>query len=119
MDLYIKITEDKGRGVFANKDFSTGELIEVCPVIIIPANETKYIDQTIMYHYYFSWGEEEGAIVLGYGSMYNHSYSPNARFEMDLKNKLALFYCIKPIKKDEEIMTNYNGNPKDKTHYDL
>lgn len=98
--MKIKITRNKGRGVFATKQYKSGAIIEECPVLVLDKKDTKIIDDTTLYNYYFSWGEKDdsSAIALGYGSLYNHSYSPNAEY-------------IKIIDKDEEICVNYNGIP--------
>ena len=50
-------------------------------------------------------------IALGYGSMYNHSYEPNAKYKRNFSNQTITFVAIKPIKKREEITVNYNGDP--------
>ena len=56
------------------------------------------------------------AIALGFGSIYNHSYEPNATYKKKSESKVIDFVAIKGIKKDEEITVNYNyGNPEDKT----
>lgn len=119
MDLYIKETKKTGRGVFASRDFSMGEVIEACPVIVISEKDFDMLDNTLLGHYTFCWNNNCGAIVLGYGSIYNHSYAPNARFEPDFETRIMRFIAIKNIKKDEEITTNYNGNPNDKSKYKL
>ena len=56
------------------------------------------------------------AIALGFGSIYNHSYEPNATYKIKPKEKIIEFVAIKNIEKNNEITVNYNfGNPKDKT----
>ena len=47
------------------------------PVLISCKNEWKYLKKTVLFYYCFSWGEnyEHSAIALGYGSLYNHSYT--------------------------------------------
>lgn len=56
------------------------------------------------------------AIALGFGSIYSHSYEPNATYKKRFKNKTIDFIAIKDIKKGGEITVNYNyGNPEDKS----
>ena len=109
MTVYIDAAPGKGRGVFAAKDFKEGEIIEVCPVIIVPGGETKLMDDSIMSDYVFEWTEEPEtyAVVLGYGSIYNHSNEPNAEFDTDYENHTMVFSAIRDIKKGEEICTDY------------
>jgi SET domain-containing protein len=54
------------------------------------------------------------AVALGYGSLYNHSYQPNARYD-DESGKTKVFSALRDIAPGEEIVVNYNGVPEDKT----
>ena len=114
--LEIKNTKNKGRGVFAARDFSEGDLIETCDVIECPEQDTALIDKTFLYNYYFNWGPKRNkvAIALGYGSLYNHSYEPNAVYTKDFEKNLLTFECLKPIQKGEEVLVHYRDNPNDK-----
>lgn len=109
----IKNTKQKGRGVFATKDFKKGEVIEECPIIYISKKEDVDIQKTILGRYIYEWHENDGAIILGYGSIYNHSYKPNAEYVRDFENKLLIYKAIKNITSGEEICVNYNGDPFD------
>lgn len=103
-----------GRGVFCAKDIPKDSIIEICPIIHIPKVEVDAIHNTELHDYYFVWGEndDEAAIALGYGSLYNHSYKPNADFILDLDHKTINFHAIKNIKAGKEIMINYHGQPE-------
>ena len=115
--LFIAESSDKGRGVFTSVDISVGDLIEVCPVVIIPKRELPLIHKTILHDYYFLWGEdlEDCAIALGYGSLYNHMLYPNANFILDLYNKTIDIEAVKDIAAGEEITINYHGEPGDES----
>ena len=52
------------------------------------------------------------ALALGYGSLYNHSYRPNARYD-DVGQRTKLFTALRAIEPGEEITINYNGDPED------
>jgi uncharacterized protein len=113
--VYYGPSEIHRMGVFAAQDLEPGEMIEICPVLLFPREEVEHMDKTILYDYYFDWTETEKAICLGYGSLYNHSYEPNAEYDMDFESQTIDIHCIKPIKAGEEIMFNYNGFPEDKS----
>ncbi len=118
--IYIKKSNipKAGRGVFAIKTINKGELIEECPVIEIPLDDASNLKESALVNYFFYWGSnnERLAIALGSGSIYNHSYEPNATYKKYSRSKTIQFIAIRNIQKDEEITTNYNfGNPKDKT----
>lgn len=116
LSISVKNSPGKGRGVFAQRNFKKGEIIEICPVIVLPAEEIDSLELTQLYNYYFAWGldSKDAAIALGYGSLYNHSYIPNARYYKDLDNRLLKYVCIRDIQEDEEITINYNCDPEDK-----
>ena len=63
---------------------------------------------------YLPLGEDK-ALALGYGSLYNHSYTPNARYFTNIENQSIDFYARKDIREGEEIMVNYNGDPEDQS----
>ena len=117
LSIGIKNSPGKGRGVFAQRNFKKGEVIESCPVIVLPAKELDTLELTQLYNYYFAWGPDskDAAIALGYGSLYNHSYTPNARYYKDFDNSLLKYVCIRDIEDNEEITINYNCNPEDNT----
>ena len=101
--------------MFTLDDIPVDSLIEICPVIVLSETDLKNIHQTDLHDYYFLWGENENecAIALGYGSLYNHSYHPNARYLLDFEEKTIDIMAIRPIEAGEEITVNYNGDPED------
>lgn len=108
--------EGAGRGVFAAALLPEGTLIEQCPVI--PLQDPKDRDRlrkTGLVNYYFLWGEGRlrAALCLGWGSIYNHSYTPNARYEKLMEEGRMDFYALTDIAPGEEITVNYNGAPHD------
>ncbi|MGI9275423.1 MAG: SET domain-containing protein [Endozoicomonas sp.] len=115
--LYVADSHAKGRGVFTDEAIPKGALIENCPVLEIPLSELKSIDATMLYNYYFAWGKEQkgGAIALGLGSIYNHSYLPNAVYVAKQDRQIIEFRAIKAIQVGEEVTINYNGFPDDRS----
>lgn len=106
-----------GRGVYAKVRIKKRELIERCPVIEVPKNDVSNLKESILVNYYFYYGakNERLAIALGFGSIYNHSYEPNATYKKKPKEKVIDFIALRDIKKGEEITVSYNfGNPDDK-----
>ncbi|MDQ0200198.1 SET domain-containing protein [Neobacillus ginsengisoli] len=113
----LEVKQSKyGRGVFATHDIQKGELIHTAPVIIVPNEEFDYLYKTILSNYFFYWGKNKDcAIALGYGSLFNHSYTPNAKYKYRIEDETIEFYAHTDIKSEDEIVVNYNGNPEDKT----
>lgn len=118
-NIEVRSTKSKGRGIFALKNFNVGDIIENAPVIWLNSKDRKHCEKTILNYYVYPWRSTvTGSVVLGYGSIYNHSYDPNADWKQNFKTKNMVYRAIKPIKKGEEITVNYNGEPDDKTPMD-
>lgn len=116
--LYILKSEGKGRGVYTAGDIFEGSTIEVCPLIIIPEEHVETIHKTVLHDYYFRWGahQKQAAILLGYGSLYNHSNEPNARaILLDADNEI-LIESIRTINSGEEITIDYFDDESAKEH---
>jgi hypothetical protein len=111
----VQPSSTHGLGVFAASDRRPGALLEVSPVLVVDRSQVPALDRTALYAYYFQWPRHAAAIALGYGSLYNHSYRPTARFDLDIERKVILFTAIRPIHQDQEITINYNGDPSDAT----
>ena len=109
----------KGRGIFARRNFKRGDIIEVCPVLLVPPVDHKSLSQTVLDNYLFDWESEEDSVLLfGYGGLYNHSYTPNAQYIRDFNNKTMVVQAIKNIKEGQEIVFNYNGEPENNAPLD-
>ncbi|GHH96700.1 SET domain-containing protein-lysine N-methyltransferase [Neobacillus kokaensis] len=102
------------RGVFATVDIKKGELIHKAPVLPYPNREHVHIEKTLLADYVFEYGKNHTAILLGYGMLFNHSYEPNATYEINFENHTFDFYAYTDIKEGEEILINYNGDVDDK-----
>lgn len=121
--IFWKFIQGNHRGVFANSNFLAGDLIEVCPVILLPIEDpaclgmdgkriTGWGDSSVLDSYVFSWSEEkEFVICLGYGSLYNHSYEPNAVYHQNFDDHTIEIRAITEIKDGDEIYINYNKDP--------
>ena len=109
-DVMIGSSEGRGRGVFAARRFEPGETIEVCPVIALSEADARALDATALYDYYFGWGSDgkAAAIALGYGSLYNHSSSPNAKHTKHESDGVISVVAVRPIERGEEIFIRYN-----------
>lgn len=121
MNLYYKQVEGKGRGVFSKTKIKKGAVIEVCPVIPLAKEELKFIEKTRLDKYYYCWGKgfKEGALPLGFGLLYNHSYHSNANYKFDFKQQTIIYFAVKDIAAGQEITVNYNGSPNEETPFNL
>jgi SET domain-containing protein len=115
--LFIGNSAENGRGVFAAKGAHAGDLIEICPVVVISSGELPHIDKTTLFEYYFLWekGKGNACIPLGFGSLYNHSQLPNAEVEMDIPQRLMYVKCIYDIAAGGEVLIDYLAGNTDQT----
>lgn len=113
--LFIAPSSLGGRGVFTGAPIPKGSIIEISPMIVLPVEEHEQLDATGLQDYYFMWGEKDQqcAIALGYGSLYNHSFEPNAQYRPDFVRRTLDFFAVRDIAAGEEITVNYNGDPRD------
>lgn len=108
--VYVKRIAGKGRGVFARKPIRKGTIIEQVPVLVIPIRElVGGLKNPILQKYFFMWTRGNVAISLGYGSLYNHSYCPNADYEY--RPGVLIYRALRRIAAGAEITINYNGEP--------
>jgi SET domain-containing protein len=113
--LTFQAITGKGRGVVSTGRFARGQVIERSPVIIVPAAEVPLVSQTVLNNYAYRWGDDDLAIALGLGSLYNHSLQPNAHYRCVLEDRVVEIYALCDIAPGEEICLNYNGEVDDMT----
>ncbi len=109
--LYIQEIRKKGRGVFCTEAIATGELIEICPLVLIRPEDVAIIENTVLGHYGFYFNREENsfALAMGFGSMYNYAQYPNASHLIDTDQQTITYTACAPIPAHEEITINYSG----------
>jgi hypothetical protein len=102
-----------GAGVFATRAFAEGEVIERCPVLVVAAEHEERIAGTAFDGYCYTWDDEGLALALGFGSLYNHSTEPNARYWTCTDELVVEIVAHRPIAAGDEVLINYNGDPDD------
>jgi hypothetical protein len=113
--LLVVNVRGKGRGVRAGRRFRRDEVIERAPVLVLSVADWGIARQTDLARYCFLWGAtgRQAGIALGTGSLFNHSYTPNAIARPLVRERLMEFLALRDIEEDEEITINYNGEPED------
>lgn len=109
--IYISESDipEGDRGVFANVDIPKDQVIETCPYLEIPETEIESIAAGYLHNYLYFFGpdKEKALLALGFGSIYNHTYTPNAVYKIKPKQKIIEFISVQDIPKDTEITVNY------------
>ena len=113
--LYIDSSSIHGRGVFTQKAFDRGEIIERSPLVLINEADSQLLEGSVLYDYYFTVQNKQTPIVfaLGFGSVYNHASSANASYSINLSSAIIIIKAHRYISAGEEITINYNGHPED------
>lgn len=114
--LFIKDTGVKGRGIFTDTFIPADTIVEVAPVIVMPAKDRVHLDKSLLHDYIFEWGEQKDgcAMALGMIPVYNHSYNSNCEYFMDYTEETIMLKTVKDILPCEELTINYNGDADDK-----
>lgn len=114
MDIKIKLPFKVGispklkiRGLIAVENIKKGRVIERCPLVLLDVKDEKSLEKAGLGKYYFDYTEKYNALVLGYGSLMNHSFKSNSEVWYDFKNETITFKATRNIKKGEEITFEY------------
>ena len=115
--LFMAESPAKGRGMFTNELILANTIIEIAPVIVMPAADRLLLDKTLLHDYIFEWGTDKTqcCMALGFVPIYNHSYNSNCEYFMDYSTNTIMLKTVKNIEAGEEVFINYNGDFDDKT----
>jgi hypothetical protein len=100
----------KGRGVITLDPILRGQLVESCPVIVMPESDilTGSILDSVVYLWHLG-SPSTVAVCLGMGSLYNHSDTPNIDYTCELSCDEIRFYTLRDIQAGEELTHNYQN----------
>lgn len=110
--IEVRHSPRHGFGVFAREAIAVGEILEHAHCFRIPRehyHRIEFVNQHLG-GYFFSWPKFDGdqvALVLGFGSIYNHADEPNANWETDIEHDYYVFTAVADIAADEEICISY------------
>lgn len=101
----------KGRGIVAGRPIAAREVVDAAPVVVIPARDRPFVEQTALGRFCFVWDDVTGspAVALGRASLLDHSYEPNVVSEKRIGPRLIAFVALRDIVSGEELTLNYNG----------
>lgn len=107
--LFVNEVPGKGKGVFTREAIPADTVIEVSPVIVMPASDRPHLDKTLLHDYIFEW-QDGCCMALGLIPMYNHSYKSNCEYFMDYEDRTIMVKTVIRIQPGEELTINYNGD---------
>jgi len=113
LKIYLKDSPLHNLGVFSSQKIEKGEVIDVCPFLSFPQSSNERIP--VFSNYAFCYPRSENwtthALVLGYGSYYNHSDTPSVEWDTNEDDRTFIFFALRDINEGEELFINYgNGS---------
>ena len=92
--------------VLSKTQFAKGEIVEIAPILIV-GPEAKAVPRLKDYIFEIDKLQQKYGVVLGYGSLYTHSETPNIIFAYNNKNKQMYFIAATTINAGTELTIDY------------
>ena len=99
-----------GYGVYATQPIREGELLEMAPFIEVPSHFIFGQPNLLQDYVFLSHCKPKHVLVVfGYGSMYNHSLTPNVYYRVNGhdRNRFMDYVALTNVRPGEELMINY------------
>lgn len=116
--IEVRKSRVHGYGVFAKEAIEPGEFIEHCKLLRLSLR-AKYQTDSVIKDYVWGGGNCNCAecrkhgvyqyLALGFGSIYNHSDTPNTKQVHDFNGQTLSVSARQRIEKDEEIFLTYGS----------
>jgi SET domain-containing protein len=114
--IKIKTSRKYGRGLYAKRKIPKNTVVEISPVIIVKDKDRRRLSKTKLADYIFDWGtlqpKRKASVVLGLGSIFNHSNKPNVTYDYDFKGKCMVFKTTKKVPKGKQLFIDYGYIPR-------
>jgi hypothetical protein len=99
-----------GRGVFASVAMGPDEVVEVCPVLVVPAADMDALNETALRDHWYGWGDDgDAAVAMGHGSFYNHADEPTCSYEVHDVLDALVIRTLRAVEAGEELTIDYTG----------
>ncbi len=105
--LRILESPGAGRGVFADRSFAAGDILEVAPALVIPPAQIDALRQTGLRYYVWNWGSSL-AVGLGIISLVNHGIPANTKWVADFENGELSMVATADIEPGDELLVDYS-----------
>jgi len=116
--LEVRISPNRGRGVFVNKDVCANTVLHVDYSRLLNPNDISLIDQTSISGHWFDNPDNfgHGLLPIGLVGLINHSTNPNAKITWKNNNLgyIGILVAITDIVQNSEIFIDYGiDTPQD------
>ncbi len=98
-----------GRGAFALKKISEGDIIERCPALEVTDQD---VGGELLNYVFYGSTESARLVVMGNGMLFNHSSTPNVAYyrEQGALGVELVLYALRNISKGEELFYSYGDD---------
>lgn len=106
---WICFEHESNSGIFAERHFAQGEVIERAPVLLLPREHLADVERGRLTKYCCAWGEGQ-ALVLGFVPFYSDSGRPNAFLIKTIKALTVEVVAMRDIGAGEKIVVSRMEN---------
>ena len=107
---YVAESPLGGRGVYAAEAIAAGETVEICPVIVVAADEIAALEETSLRDHWYGWGDDgDAAVAMGHGSFYNHADDATCTYEVHDVLEALVIVATRDVAAGDELTIDYTG----------
>lgn len=115
MKYFIKTTEDMGRGIWASMQGAAirkGEVLFQNEVLVLDPFDSVLLESTALKYYVYTYNNEQSCLLLGEGTLLNHSINPNVAYTLTTvgDRKVMSFYALRDIELGEQLFIDYGAD---------
>ena len=108
-----------GRGVFASEAMDAGEVVEVAPVIVVPAEERELLEASSLRDHWYGWNDDgDAAVAFGHASFYNHADDPTCEYDAHEVLDALVVRLRRPVAPGDELTIDYTGGGVEELWFD-
>jgi uncharacterized protein len=116
---YVAESPLGGRGVFAAEAMAAGEVVEVAPVIVVPAGERELLEASSLRDHWYGWTDDgDMAVAFGHASFYNHAEDPTCDYEAHEVLDALVLVLRRDVAAGEELTIDYTGGGEQELWFD-
>jgi SET domain-containing protein len=108
-----------GRGVFAVEAMDAGDVVEVAPVIVFPAEERELLESSSLRDHWYGWNDDgDAAVAFGHASFYNHADDPTCAYEAHEVLDALVVRTRRAVAAGEELTIDYTGGGEEELWFE-
>lgn len=111
---YLKLTDEFGRGLYAERTILKGQTIMRCELLVLSPEDTIVVNKTALQYYTFTYNDDQDCLVLGDAEIFNHASGANVEFHLEqIKDrKIMVFKALDDIATHSQLFINYESDSK-------